>query len=216
MLPLSEEELDTMVDREREQRSAPLNDWQTIAARAREEGLLRDAVRSIPRAQSSWMKIAAAVLIAIGGVGVGRYTALRQTPVQSPVASVPADQQPAQSTSPVVETPAVATSASAAGEFRSVDEAWATLNRSGAEYQKASAFLAANNSNQAPRADSSAVYQTRLAALDQVLHATRSALSRAPNDPVINQYYMATIGAHEATQQQLNAARTVSQKVRGF
>ncbi len=66
------------------------------------------------------------------------------------------------------------------------------------------------------RADSAPVYQSRLAALDQVMQATHSALSQAPNDPVINQYYLATMGAREATRQQLSAVQTVGAKLKGF
>jgi hypothetical protein len=69
---------------------------------------------------------------------------------------------------------------------------------------------------QTARADSSGVYQTRLAALDQVMRATESAREQAPNDPVINQYYLATMGAREATAQQLHTARLVGSKPKGF
>ena len=48
-----------------------------------------------------------------------------------------------------------------------------------------------------------AMYSKRLVALDQVFNATESALQTAPHDPVINQYYLATMGARVATQQQL-------------
>ena len=39
MSQLSEDQLDEMIDRERFRETAPLNDWRTIAARAREENL---------------------------------------------------------------------------------------------------------------------------------------------------------------------------------
>ncbi len=216
MLPLSEEDLDIMVDRERGRDFVPLNDWDTISTRLRAEGLIRDRDQRTSFGQSPWMRAAAAVLIAVGGIAFGRYSAPKSSVDQAAVVSAPLEPDASAAGSAVTETPAVAVASRTGGEFHSIDEAWATLNRAGAEYQKASAFLAANNSNQIARSDSSAVYQTRLEALDQVLHATRSALNRAPNDPVINQYYMATIGAHEATQQQLKAARTAGLKVRGF
>ena len=81
-----------------------------------------------------------------------------------------------------------------------MEEATATLDRAAADYQRASMFLAANNTSEASK-DSSAIYTTRLAALDQVMNATESALQTAPHDPVINQYYLATMGARVATQQ---------------
>ena len=208
MSPLSEEELDAMVDKERSRDFGPLNDWNTIAARLREEGLIRDRARPTLVAYTNWwMQAAAAVLIAVGGVAAGRYSVNRQAD-QSVVAISP-ENTPGQAASNNAPSTGVS-------DFKSADDAWAVLNRAGAEYQKASAYLAANNSVQSARADSAPVYQNRLAALDKVMQATHSALNQAPNDPVINQYYLATMGAREATRQQLNAVRTVGAKLKGF
>jgi hypothetical protein len=209
MSPLSEEELDVMMDRERSRDFAPLNDWNTIAARLREEGIIRERGRSVVAMRGNrWMRAAAVAMIAIGSAAVGRYTVSRPVD-QSPVLVAAPQTTPAQQASNT-------TPAGAATDFRSADEAWAVLNRAGAEYQKASAYLAANNSVQTVRADSAPVYQSRLAALDEVMQATHSALSQAPNDPVINQYYLATMGAREATRQQLKAVQTVGAKLKGF
>jgi hypothetical protein len=206
MSPLSEEELDAMVERERGRDFTPLNEWETLAARARAEGLIRD--RSVSFGRRPWMQVAAAVLIAVGGVAVGRYTSAG-TSLQQPVAQV----APAGQTISDAVTPAVNASTSGAAGFTSADEAWAALNRAGEEYQKASAYL---NAVQTARSDSSSVYQTRLAALNQVMRATESARASAPNDPVINQYYLATMGAQEATKQQLHTAQMIGPKPKGF
>src|SRR4051812_3098531 len=89
MSPLSEEELDVMVDRERSRDLPSLNDWNTIAARLREEGLIRDGSRrQLPVGSNWWMRAAAAALIAVAGVAAGRYTA-PQGAVPSSVASAP-------------------------------------------------------------------------------------------------------------------------------
>ena len=210
MSPLSEEELDFMVDRERSREFVPLNDWNTLAARLREEGIIRDRGRRAVAVPAWWMRAAAVTMIAAGSAAVGRYTAPRPAD-QASSGVVASEAVPAQQAS-------VATDGAGAGatDFRSADEAWAVLNRAGAEYQKASAYLAANNSVQTTHADSAPVYQNRLAALDEVMQATHSALTQAPNDPVINQYYLATMGAREATRQQLNAVRTVGAKLKGF
>jgi hypothetical protein len=210
MSPLSEEELDVMVDRERGRSFAPLNDWDTIAARLRAEGLIRDRGRStIVATNTWWLRAAAAVMIAVGGAAIGRYSAPRPVSGDGTIAVTAPEATPVQAASNTVATTGVA-------EFQSADEAWAVLNRAGAEYQKASAYLAANNSMQSARADSAPIYQSRLAALDQVMEATHSALDQAPNDPVINQYYLATMGAREATRQRLNAVQTVGAKLKGF
>ena len=206
MSPLSEEELDTMVDRERGRDFAPLNEWGIIAARARAEGLLRD--RSFWVASRPWMQAAAAVLIAVGGIAVGRYS-FQPTGTEQKVAQI----APAGQTASISQTPAIDVSTSGAAAFKSADEAWAVLNRAGEEYQKASAYL---NGLQTARSDSLPIYQTRLDALNQVMRATESARERAPNDPVINQYYLATMGAQEATKQQLHTAQMIAPKPKGF
>jgi hypothetical protein len=56
------------------------------------------------------------------------------------------------------------------------------------------------------------MYSARAAALDKIENATVSALRTAPHDPVLNQYYLATMGARVATQQLV--ARPVG--LRGF
>ena len=43
MSHLSEEKLDQLIAEERAREQPPLNDWRTIAARAREEGLIRES-----------------------------------------------------------------------------------------------------------------------------------------------------------------------------
>jgi hypothetical protein len=50
---------------------------------------------------------------------------------------------------------------------------------------------------------STSQYRTRLAALDNVMTEIRGALKEAPEDPVINQYYLTTVSAREATLRQL-------------
>src|SRR5438045_6022507 len=84
--------------------------------------------------------------------------------------------------------------------FASVNDASETLKRAAGEYQRASEFIAANNASTSGR-DSASIYSARAAALDQIVNATESALQTAPHDPVINQYYLATMGARVATQQ---------------
>jgi hypothetical protein len=206
MSHLSEEQLDQMIADEQAREQAPLNDWRTIAARAREEGLLRES-QSQSRswiAGQPWMRAAAAMLLLVGGIAIGRTT------IAIPSSLRPAE-NPAQTASSVASTPATSTTTGAS--FASVDDASATLERALSDYQRASAFLAANSSDPTT-VDSSGIYRTRLAALDKVNNAMESALRTAPHDPVINQYYLATMGARVATQQM--AARPVGLALRGF
>lgn len=204
MSHLSEENLDEMIARERATERPPLNSWQTIATGLREEGIIRDRGQARWTSQP-WLRAAAAVVLVAGGIAFGRTTAQRGA--GSPDA--------AGTSAPSAQGVAVQPlSAQAPQTFRSADEAWEILNRAGAEYHRASAYLAATNSAAPPRADSASVYTSRLAALDQVMSATQSALEQAPRDPVINQYYLATMGAREATRQQL--ARPAGLRLTGF
>jgi hypothetical protein len=192
MSHLSEEQLDRIIAEERLREQAPLNEWRTIAARAREEGLIRESQSSRWWTSSQpWVRAAAAVLILVGGIAIGRVTIALPSAVQA-TAGKP--------------TPA------ANASFESVDDASAALNRAVDEYQRASEFLAVNNASTESR-DSLTMYTKRAAALDKIENATVSALQTAPHDPVINQYYLATMGARVATQQQL-VARPVG--LRGF
>lgn len=186
MSHLSEEKLDQIVGEERARELPLLNDWRTIAARAREEGLIRESSSRGWSSSQPWAQAAAAVLLLIGGIAIGRTT----------IGLPSALDTSATTTSTTGATPASTSNAS----FASVDQATAALDRAARDYENASRFLAANNvagSNN----DSSAIYTARLAALDQVVNATESALQTAPHDPVINQYYLATMGARVATQQ---------------
>lgn len=196
MSQLSEDQLDEIIDRERVRNTAPLNDWRTIAARAREEGLLRetDANRIWGSAQP-WLQAAAAVLILVGGIAIGRTTIALPSSTSS-VASTETVFPPANSPPASVAAPVSSTGLG----FSSVDEASATLNRALTDYQRASRYLAANNTSPGTR-DSLAIYAARAEALDKIVNATERALQTAPHDPVINQYYLATMGARVATEQ---------------
>ena len=203
MLPLSEKELDELVAQERERGSPPLTSWDSIAAQLRAEGLIKTGWRgSGGFGTRVWMQTAAAFLLVAGGAAIGRYTATRF--VTGPTKSE-------QSVLPVSNPNPSEQSAS----FKSADEAWATLNRAGEEYQAASAYLSASNTD-VPMPTNPDTYRTRLAALDNVMTEMRAALHEAPHDPVINQYYMATVGAREATLRQLGTTLPAGARLNRF
>ena len=205
MSHLSEEKLEELVAAERERQHPPLNDWRTIAARAREEGLIRESSSRGWAADQPWIRAAAAVLLLIGGIAIGRATIALPTAsgdagvASSSVSGTPSSSQPTASTT-------------GDASFASVEDATASLDRAARDYERASRFLAENNASGTNK-DSSAIYTARLAALDQVVNATENALQTAPHDPVINQYYLATMGARVATQQMV--ARPVA-GLKGF
>ena len=193
-MPLSENAFDEMVAREREKNAIPLTDWDSLSARLRAEGLIKDSVVTRFNARRL-LQIAAGLALAVGGAAAGRASAgASLIPGPAPIASTEAAPQ---------EAPANTSLASSTSlQFKSPEEAWEVLNRAGEEYQRASMYLSANNT-EVPMPSNPSQYRTRLAALDNVMTEIRDALKEAPQDPVINQYYLATVGAREATLRQL-------------
>jgi hypothetical protein len=205
MLPLSENALDDLVARERAIGAPPLTDWDTLATQLRAEGLIRDRWTS-RFVSSPIMKIAAGLTLAIGGAAAGRMTAPSGDATTTQTAT-------AQAAAP--QSPNAALASNAVLDFNSPEQAWEVLNRAGAEYQRASEYLSVNNSEVlAP--PSSDQYRTRLAALDNVMSEMRDAMKEAPQDPVINQYYLATVGAREATLRQLGTVLPASARLNRF
>ena len=200
MLPLSENELDDIVARDRDRQTIPLTDWTSLSAQLRAEGLIRDPIVSRPVMRRA-MQIAAGLVLAVGGAAVGRATAGAPVlPVQT--ASTDATPSEASTASQMVDNSNAANASLVSSQFNSPEEAWDVLNRAGEEYQRASAYLSASNT-EVPMPTNPSQYRTRLAALDGVMTEIRGALKEAPEDPVINQYYLATVGAREATLRQL-------------
>jgi hypothetical protein len=206
MSHLSEDQLDQLVAEERRREQPPLNEWRTIAARAREEGLIRESQSRSWVTDRPWIQAAAAVLLVVGGIALGRTT------IGLPSANT-LGQAVSQSAPEVSRISASAAATGSGATFASVDEASATLERALTDYQKASAFLAENSAGPTTR-DSTKIFMARLAALDTMGSAMESALRTAPHDPVINQYYLATMGARVATQQMVS--QPVGLKLKGF
>jgi len=204
MSHLSEEQLDQVIAAERVREQEPLNEWRAIAARAREEGLIRDESGQGWSSGQPWMQAAAAILLLVGGIAIGRTTIGLPTTAQSVATAPPATNTQA----PANNVPTTASPATDAS-FASVNDASAALDRAVLEYQRASQYIAANNLSARTR-DSAAIYRARAEALEKIVNATESALRTAPQDPVINQYYLATMGAQAATRQ------AVSVGLRGF
>ena len=194
-MPLSENALDEMVARERERGAPPLTDWDSLSVRLKAEGLIRDPVTSRLGPARRWMQVAAGLALAVGGAALGRASAgASLVPDKSATVAQTEQTQSAQ-------TPNTSLASSTA-QFKSPEEAWDALNRAGEEYQRASAYLSSSNTD-VPMPSNPSQYRTRLAALDGVMSEIRGALKEAPQDPVINQYYLTTVSAREATLRQL-------------
>ena len=99
--------------------------------------------------------------------------------------------------------------------FRSIDEARTAQVQSQLLYQASTAFLAQQDtSGRATETPSS--MRTRLAALDRAREVMGEALNDAPYDPVINGYYLTTLGQREATLRQLNTVLPASMRMMSY
>jgi len=184
----------------------PLTRWESLGPALRADGSATSGAGAAPARRSrfgrAWLQAAAALLFVAGGTMLGRYTA-----GASLVPGVGA------AASSAARTAQHADSQSAV--FHSVNDARAARTRAQALFQNASAFLAQYDSS-AKGSESPSAMRTRLAALDRVSHAMRDALADAPYDPVINDYYLTTIGQREATLRQLNTALPTGMRVNSF
>lgn len=186
--------LGDLAGRARGATDAPLLSWDVLSERLRAEGLQRSteppaAARAV-EARRWMMRAAAAVVLFAGGLVAGRVShsvgpAGPASPDATSLAGDAGDPLPDDAS------------------FESEEAALAAMLDAERRYQLAASYLVSNDS--ATRLDNADSYRTRLAALDEVAAATRRALYRAPYDPVINRYYLTTLGAREATLRQLGA-----------
>ena len=180
---------------------APLSDWDTLAPALRADGVIDTGewrvARRPRRFGGAWSQAAAALLIALGGIAYGRYSAVGSVLPDSRQRAV-----------------AVAASGDSVA-FNSVDEARQAQELYQSLYQSAALYLAAHDTvDLAP--GSPAAIRRRLAALDEVGATVRQALTESPADPVINGYYLTTLGQREATLRQLNASLPVGVRLNSF
>lgn len=188
--------------------SLPLTRWESLAPALEADGLVTRHAGGVGatgrnRHGRFWLQAAAAVLFIAGGTLFGRYTAgasLVPGLIDGPAAAT---------------RTAVANSDSVPATFASVQAARTARDHAQLLYQNATTYLAQNDTTGAA-AESPSAMRTRLAALDRVSHAMRDALADAPYDPVINDYYLTTLGQREATLRQLNTALPAGMRVNSF
>jgi hypothetical protein len=194
----------------------PLTSWEGIAAGLRAEGLIdgsaphtttagapaaaRHAVRPL-RVSGWWRQAAAASVLLVAGIGVGRATASHPTVTQAAGAA----------SGPLAGGLTLQANAS---PFASVNDATAALARAQHEYQRAAAFLAEHDTT--ALVGGSDALRARLAALDEVIPRVQQALYDAPQDPVLSQYYEATYQARETTIRQLGRSLPVGVRLTGY
>lgn len=198
-----------MAHAEREPFGLPLTRWDAIAA-ALSAPSGASAVRELrsPRSARWMLQVAAGLLLVAGGAMLGRISTGEH--------ALPGDRATASATvASMKDSIATVTAASDSAAFTSIDEARAAQQRSEVLYQQAAAFLARVDTTGAGNG-SPVAFRSRLAALDQVITTTREAMRDAPHDPVINGYYLTTLGQREATLRQLNTALPASLRVNSF
>jgi hypothetical protein len=193
--------------REGARRSSPAIEWTSLAERLRAEGMITTPaaapvlssehtgdVRSRPRRWplvARWsMRAAAAVLLAAGGVAYGRYSVQVAGPATFAGGSADADRGREDAT---------------LVSYRSPAEAMEVFLRAQRELREAAAYLAEREVGEFD-AHGADAYRARLAALDGSAGVYRAALYDAPADPVINQLYLTTLGARDATVRQISSA----------
>jgi hypothetical protein len=179
---------------------APLSNWESLVPALRADGVIDTGewrVARRPRRFGVWSQAAAAMLIALGGIAYGRYSAVGS------VLPSPTRFNVAATTSDSVES------------FSSVEEARAAQEHYESLYQSAALYLAAHDTLELSP-DSPAAMRHRLATLDEVGATVRQALSESPGDPVINGYYLTTLGQREVAFRQLNASLPERLRVNTF
>lgn len=221
-----------MARAEREQLGMPLTRWDSLAPELHRAGLvaagaLMSAPVPVTETQSTarsasvrravrWLQAAAVLLLVGGGAALGRLSA-GAAPFSFAWSVEPSVSASAIEGTPLPPLPPLGVAArsdAALPEFSSVDEALVALRRYEVAYQHAAAYLADHDST--TRVDDSDAYRTRLAALDRAGRAMSEALREAPYDPVINGYYLTTLGQREATLRQLDIALPDGYRIRSF
>jgi hypothetical protein len=198
-----------MAHAERTSFGLPLTRWESVAAGLAEQPVsavkLAAPVETAARARRAnvvhWprrsLQIAAGFLLMAGGVIAGRAS-VQQGPLSEREVAA-----------------ARAQVASDSGSFLTVEEARVAQQRSEMLYREAAAYLAQHDTT-SPSDGNPIAYRSRLAALDQVISTTRAAMREAPHDPVINGYYLNTLGQREATLRQLNTVLPASLRLNSF
>jgi hypothetical protein len=201
---------------ERDRVGPPLTTWASLSAHLAGAGLASSAPAAVTvptpatgvvlpfsRVRTWGLRAVAAVALLAVGFGLGRTSS--GVPIIKPAGGPVIAVTDGEATgTPVANT---------APAFASRADAATALEQAERTYRLAAAFLAEHDSTEGGGTRDLQQVQTRLAALEQMVATSRAALYAAPQDPVINQYYLATLGAREATRRQISGAQPVAVRV---
>jgi hypothetical protein len=197
----------------------------------------------VTRPSAGWRRAAASVALLVGGAALGRLSAASAAPEPIRIPDVVATASSTPAARPAPTTPAPDTTATRAGTsvglsdtipvagetraayasaqgsdgpltFGSTRQALQVLTRAQRDYQSAAAYLAEHDTT--TTVGNPQMLRARLAALDEVMPKVREALYEAPQDPMLNQYYLTTYEARESTLRQLARALPVGMRLNGF
>lgn len=194
---------------ERRRIGPPITSWDSLRTELVREGLVAPAARRISGVRR-WTERAAAITVMVaGGTVAGRMsTGLSFTDaVALRSASVNGE-------APISNGSGTAVLASSGGGIKSSQDALNQLERAQRAYEEAAAYLAAHDTSSSM--GTSDQYRTRLAALDDASETFAQALTDAPEDPIINQYYLATMNAREVAIRRLGTTLPVSVRMGRF
>jgi len=164
----------------------PRGDWAVLEARMASEGLIHPEPNIFQRMVStpSWMRAAAAVVLFVGGIGVG-----------TSVGGSAVAPQPASAGSPASFASLDVTSAA------SVDDAAALVRLKEREYRDALVQYAQLSGEDATVINP----ETRMATLDYAAVALQAGLQQAPADPVLNGLYTSILAERDNTLRQISS-----------
>jgi hypothetical protein len=116
--------------------------------------------------------------------------------------------------SPLPGVGSAAVADEADSSFTSTAEALNVFLKSQRQFQRAAAYLAANDER---ASGTPSVYlPARLAALEEMNASLAAALREAPTDPVLNNFYLSTLSERDASARQLSQVMQVGRRVKGY
>jgi len=213
---LSDSALDALIARERTRVVAPLTEWRALSAQLRDEGLIRASAESRPdttfappytaepKPRSGVFRWGTRILVGAAllgsGVVIGRGMTLGEEVVPIIAQAMSGD--------------TVRIQLSDKG-FASTAQAKNALAHSQTEWRRAAMFLVEHDSAFALALTPEAT-RDRLVGLDRVVSGAQSALQAAPDDPVLNQYYLSAYGARQRAVQTLRQTAPEGARLTGF
>ncbi len=199
----------TLAADERRRIGPPSTNWDSLREALSKEGLLAAPGQSVLRKSRTrvWLlRAASAAVLLATGVLAGRISAGATGAGIFAVGSNAGAAAAAGGGVLSVSNPGMV--------LGSTQEALEQLEQAQRAYEEAAAYLAAHDAG--PSYGRSDQYRTRLAALDMASETFQRALTDAPEDPIINQYLLATMNAREATIRRIGTTLPASMRMGRF